>query len=385
MNVNLRRILVAILVGVNLFVSSEAWAESYTGNHRLKDKEGLWFVEISAQSFLEMIKWIGEYDPLRATMESIRDGFAELDEDESGAVSLGFHWHTEESKSMCRLYRVKWNDSETERELDKNIHYATMERKDGSCKRNGLHLRQLVSSVNIVQQLHDYTIWGVMLSQGESDRMFNPIFASVDNVSVSIGMLPISDRIVASEAWIPMKIWAEPIDNEALEDSLAEYVTNWKGLEAYGYTPTIEMWQWQYWLAIVPPEVVQYPKLGAWEEVKGYADTPPVSIEKYQEWLKPKSADVANAISVVGWHPVEPWSEAVVEVTSGKKNEAVVAANISQKVYGTPAYGMVIATICSPGFWKGSADCILPQFEQGAAKTLGGGGGAEVLPRAVPK
>ena len=374
MNARLRRILVALLVATNLFVPFEAWAESYTGNHRLRDKEGLWYVEISAQSFLKMMKRIGEYDPLRATMESIRDGFAELEINQPDAPSLGFHWHEEDSKSMCRLYNVTWNDDKTERELDMKFHYATIERKDKSCKGNGLHLRQLVSSVNMVEQLNDYTIWGVMLTQGEPDWMYSPIFANVDEVSVSIGMLPISEKILASEAGIPTNIWMEWIDDKGLENSLEEYFTDWKGLEAYGYTPTIEMSKWQKWLTVVPPGISQYPKVGAWQEAKGYADTPPVSITKYQQWLQPEAATIANTISVVGWHSVEPWVEEPVEVRSGQQHEAVVAAKISQQEYGTPAYGMVIATMCPPGFWRGLVNCILPEFEEDASRTLAGEG-----------
>ena len=375
MKKSLRHALFASLFAGGLLLSYEIRAESFTGNHRLSDKEGLWFVEISSWSFSKLVERISEYDPLRATMERIKKGFLELERHQPENASLGFHWHEDDHKSMCRLYGVEWNSDRTRRMLNMDIHYATIEPKDGSCRSNGLHLRYLVSALRMTDQLQDYAIWGVMVSRGGTYWAYNPVFANIDDVPISIGMLPISQEILVSDTGVPMKLWTESIYEKTPENVWKQYGTKWEGLEAYMYTPTVEISQWQEWLKAMPAEFSEYPKIEMWKELEGYADTPPISIEKYQNWLQPRISETKTSIPVVGWKSMKPLEPAIMRGESDEPIEAGLAASISEQIYGTPSYGMLIATMCPNGFWMGTENCVLPEFEQKASKALEKSGG----------
>ena len=49
-------------------------------------------------------------------------------------------------------------------------------------------------------------------------------------------------------------------------------------------------------------------------------------------------------------------------------DRAVAAAKVSESIYGTPAYGMIIATICPPAYWWGRSKCMLPKFDVEASE-----------------
>ena len=359
------RIWSSIIAGILIasLISRTVPAQSPTGNRLISDVAGLWLVEISAQSFVKIASEIGEYDSLRGTIERIKEGFRTLEAAHPEATSLGFHWHDEHDKSMCELYRVKTSTSGVGRELVTDTHYATIEEKQGSCRDNGIHLRQLVSFMSATNQFSATTMWAIMMSQAEVSKGYSPVLASIDDVWIPVGMVPMVGDIERSDAWVPIAEWKEVISGDGEEVSLTDYVLNWKGIEAYADTPTIDIVQWQDWLKVVGPQIGQYSKVADWGAVRSFADTPPINIDDWQYWMMAQADEGAQIMSVGGWMTVKSLEALGVDAAVGELERAVTAAKVSQEVYGTPAYGMVVSLICPPEYLAGITNCTLPEFE----------------------
>ena len=144
MNRQLSIILFLLAGGTIANYSTPSWSsDSTTASIRLDIKEPYWLIEISKESFRRIFKKLEKGDHLQVTMKRLESGFKIL-EREPYFRSLGFHWHKNDDKSMCKIYGVRRNLSTNSRELDLSKHFATIERRNGSCKDNGGHLRAMV-------------------------------------------------------------------------------------------------------------------------------------------------------------------------------------------------------------------------------------------------
>ena len=359
--------LIAACLLATLVMDRIVLASSLTKQEYIIGSDGIWFVEISKHSFENMGSQISYGSDLQGTIDNIRDGFAELAKSRPRATSLGFYWHKEHERSMCKLYAVKEREDNIGRELDMDVHYATIEQSEGSCRTNGLYLRQLVSFMTATNEISQNVMWGMMMPESQVVMGYRPILASIDEVWIPIGMVPLADHIEISEAWIPIEEWSQFVHGKVEDWNLASYFTNWKGVEAYKSTQTIDIQQWQEWITAVGPHISKYSRAVGWDSVPSYADTPPIGVNDWGNWLVPQATTSATIIPVVGWKTVEPMKNLAEAVEDGDWQGAVAAARVSEHVYGTPGYGMVVATICPKTFLRGVAECVLPKFEMSKA------------------
>ena len=286
---------------------------------------------------------------------------------------MGFHWHEVDEKSMCRLYSVEVRTENGERELAKDRHFATIERKDGSCKDNGRHLLEFVFDLKEQAVLSANALWGLMLPVEMKQLEYVPSFAYVDKVPVSVGMLPIAQQVVAPQSWVPAANWKEWLYGEVNHEELAQFAIDWQGIEAKGVIESVEIDKWNEWVKILPYQIVTTVSLDGWRDVKGYADTPPVSVKQWQDWIKQGPHSRTRLFSTSSWQQIGPLDDAMLrEIEKGKLGEATAAAIVSTDVYGTPVYGTLIATICPVSFLTGRTSCMLPEFEHGLVENVYG-------------
>ena len=376
MNLNLQLMGVCFLVITLFTMMGVAQANtSSTHAYRMSTDEPLWFVEISATSFRQMMDKVDDADPFLVTMKRLESGFVRLLDDQSDGGSLGFHWHEDDKKSMCRLYRVGISSDSHERQLLMNRHFATIEPKEGSCKDNGRHLLEFVFDVKERAVLSASRIWGLMLP-GEMKKLeYIPSFAYVDTVPVSVGMLPIAQKVAVTQSWVPEANWKEWLYGEVNQKELRRYALEWHGIQAGITFDIVKVEEWEEWIKLLPYKVTTTVSLEEWSDVKGYADTPAVSVQEWQDWVYQEQGIGKRLVLTSRWQEIGPLEQRMtIEMGKADMGKATAAARVSENVYGTPAYGILIATICPSGFLEGYTSCILPELDYAVTESVYGKG-----------
>ena len=371
---HLQSVCAALVVCIT--ISAVARADvSPTQAYRMNLEEPRWFVEISAESFRYMTDEVDRSDPLQATMKRIELGFSKLLYEYPTDTSLGFHWHEVDEKSMCRLFRVVIGKDSGTRQLVVNEHFATIEPKRGSCKDNGRHLLEFAFDVRERAVLSTNAVWGMMLPAQMIQLKYVPSFAYVDTVPVAVGMLPIAQKVIASQSGVPTANWKEWLYGEVNKAELAQFAAKWQGIQAGGMKEIVEVGKWTEWLEILPQEIVTTVEIEGWSEVVGYADTPAVSVKAWQAWVDQEPLIRKRVFLTSNWQEVGTLDkEIALRLADEEASVAMAAARVSENVYGTPAYGTLIATICPGGFLEGRTTCILPEFDKALAESVYGQG-----------
>lgn len=353
-----------------LFVSTPSWSYtlSSTHAHRVPTSCGSnttskWFVEISESSFANIRNQVDLSEPFFTTIERIQVGFGNLRSSSSEMNSLGFYWEDSEN-SMCSLYGVTLNVETSCRELVLAEAYATIEPSSGSCKNNGRHLRDLVITSKSTTQISSGRLWGAIVNPQHSLTVYRPMAVSVDHVSIMIGLVPIASQLVLNPDQIPYGEWEKSLADPAFEIEWPSFADEWRGIEATASVSPIPIDKWQGWVSAIPSEIVPPLQLAKWSRISPYADTPPVTISEWERWAAIEN-DRINLIQAQEWTEVVPdWSFDHSESDSMAEWSRVVwASELSQKLYHTPAFGMLIESVCPPEFVDGKTPCMLPQFD----------------------
>ena len=381
MNGVLKRNLVAAAALLYLILSQNALAAgSKTGTERINPNEGSWLVEISTKSYFEMMAGFTDRVSLLTTMQGLEHAFNRLqDEENSDSASLGFHWHIEHEKSMCNLYRVIRDGDVTARSLARDKPYAALERKHGSCWYDGVHIFQFVREWKERKFLEQSNIWGVAISSDVGYAKYVPNFAIVDEVPISVGLVPVSQDFSEAHLKIPAERWKSWVASASAGVHVGKYADSWMGLGIEVNTATLDRSDWKKWVESMPISIIQSTGVDAWPFIRGFADTPPVYIGDWIDWSSDQygaylqSNMGAGVMVATEWEEVDPRElEWVDESDDLIGKEALAAAGVSALFYGTPALGTLIASVCPPEFLERISKCLLPKFGEAAIGTVEG-------------